>query len=69
MKISKEVQELIIARIRNMPENLRLSLGRASGIDKYEMIEHVKKGDEIGNTIIKIQLTYLKYLKKGIING
>jgi len=33
-----------------------------------EVIEHVKKEDEIGNKIIKIQLSYLKALKEGVIS-
>lgn len=61
----EEIKELVIAKLITMPENHKVSISNDE-FDKYELIEHVKKEDEIGKKIIKIQLNFLKRLKKGI---
>lgn len=63
-EIAEEIKELVIARLQSMPENLRVSLGGMVGMDKHEIIDHVKKGDEIGSKIIEIQMHFIQSLKK-----
>ena len=58
-------KELVILRIETTPSNLRLSIGGGKSMTKEEMIEHVKKGDEIGKQIIKVHLNFLKAVASG----
>ena len=60
-----EIKELVILRLETMPENFKLSIGGAGEFDKHQLIERVKRGDEIGKKIVKIQLNYLRSLKMG----
>jgi len=62
----EEIKELIIARLMSMPENHKVSIGSSGEFDKYDLIEHVKKEDKIGEKIIEIQLHFLKRLKEGL---
>jgi hypothetical protein len=58
--------ELVIARLRAIPKNALLSIGNInnnSGFDRDELIEHVKKMDEIGKKIIQMQLNYVRSYK------
>jgi len=60
--MDKEVKKLVIARLKTMPSNLRISIGN-SVYSKEELIEKVEKEDEIGKLIVKVQLNYLKSFK------
>ena len=71
-EINPELKEIILQRLitSKLPQNLRVSIGNASQepMTMQEVVEHVKKEDEIGKKIIKIQLSYLKALKEGVIS-
>ncbi|MBU0906634.1 MAG: hypothetical protein KKE05_00590, partial [Nanoarchaeota archaeon] len=61
VKISEEMKETVIARIdAQVPSNLKLAIGGHGGMDKEEMIEHIKKGDEIGKQIVKRHILFLR---------
>ncbi len=62
--IDKDVIDLVIARLESMPDNMKLAIGNKGDFDKFQLIEHVKSGDSVGNTVIKMQLLYLRSLKK-----
>lgn len=66
MVTEEEIKKLVIARLSSMPENMKISIGSFGSFDKYELIERVKKGDEIGKKMIEVQLFYLRSMKKGI---
>ena len=65
------MKEIILQRILSskLPSNIRLSVGSSSdeSMGILEMVEHVKKEDEIGKKIIHMELNYLKTLKEGIV--
>ena len=61
-----EIKELVILRLETMPENFKVSIGGSGEFDKHQLIERVRKGDEVGKKIVKIQLNYLRSLKKGL---
>ncbi len=71
LKIEPELKEIVLQRILSskLPSNIKLSVGNSTeepmGIS--EMAEHVKKEDEIGKKIIRMELNYLKILKEGIV--
>ena len=62
----EEIKDLVIARLESLPENQKISIGSKGEFNKYELIESVKKGDEIGKKIIEIELEFLRALKKGM---
>lgn len=65
-RINENIKKLVIARIEaQVPSNLRLSIGSSGSISKEEMIEHVKKGDDIGRKIIESQLRFLRAQASG----
>ena len=53
-----EEKELVIFRIETTPSNLHLSIGGGKTMSKEDMIDHVKKGDKLGNggMVVLIQL-------------
>jgi hypothetical protein len=62
-KTDKTIQEIVIARILTMPDNVGISIGRDGDFSKNEMIEHIKNDDEVGKKFVEIQLSYLQSLK------
>ena len=64
-KKEEELKELIIARIRVMPPNYKLSIGDKGTFTKEELLEHVKSGDETGSQIIGMQMNFIKALTSG----
>jgi len=64
--ITEAMKKLAIARIEaQVPSNLRLSIGSYGNMSKEEMIEHIKKGDEIGRKIIESQPRFLRAQASG----
>ena len=47
-----------------MPANLKVSLGSRE-FSRDELIEEVKKETELGKIIMKMQLEYLRAMKRG----
>jgi len=70
-KIEPELKEIVLQRILSskLPENIKLSVGSLSEepMTIHEIAEHIRKEDEIGTTVIEMELAYLKALKEGII--
>jgi len=67
-KISKtEIRSLVVERLKTLSSGRRISIGADGDFSKEELINHVEKGDKIGDKIIKVQINYLQSLKKGIL--
>ena len=64
-KISEDIKELVIARIEVLPRDKRISIGSKGEFTTDELIEHVRKGDDVGEKIINLELTFLRALKDG----
>jgi hypothetical protein len=62
---NSEVKELVLARIRIMPPNYKLSVGNQGTFTKEQLMEHVKEGNEVGNQIIDMQMNFIKALTSG----
>lgn len=65
-KEKEEIKKLVIARLEVLPADKKISIGSLGEFTRDELIEHVAKGDEIGEKITEIQLEYLRLLKEGI---
>ena len=61
----QDVKDLVIARIKTMPENLKVSVGSEGDFSKNELIVHVQNGDSIGEKIIETELKFIQDLKEG----
>ena len=64
--MTKDTKNLVIARLKVIPDNLKLSIGGGE-YTKDELIKHVEQGDEIGKKIIEIEMSYLRSLKEGVL--
>ena len=59
-------KQLVIERINaGMSPNLRLSIGMKGSLNKEEVLEHVRKGDEIGLQIINLHRNFMKAQASG----
>lgn len=67
MSISEEIKELVIMRLETLPANKKISIGSYGEFSKEELIEHVKKEDDIGRKMIEVEMEFLKAFKEGII--
>jgi hypothetical protein len=62
--VTENIKELIKARLEEMPSHIKLSIGNSGPFSKDELIEHVEKDDEIGETIIDMELNYMRAFKR-----
>ncbi len=62
--ISEDIMNLVIARLETIPSNVEMSIGGDGSFTISELIERVKKQDDIGKKIIEMQLAYLRSLGK-----
>lgn len=63
------LKELVLVRLDVMPPNFKLSVGSKGTFSKKELIEHVKKEDEVGVQIMKMQLRFIEALTTGKLVG
>lgn len=61
---SEDIINLVIARLKTIPSNVELSVGNEGSFSIDDLIERVKKQDEIGKKMIEMQLAYLRSLGK-----
>lgn len=54
------VQELVMARLRAMPPNVTFSIGSFGSFSPNDLIAEVRKGSDIGEATIKMQLNFLR---------
>jgi len=65
--MDEDVKELVIARIKTLPEDTGISIGSVGSFSKEEIISHIEQNDEIGRKIIEIELSFLQKLKEGML--
>jgi hypothetical protein len=61
--LAEEIRKLVIARLETFPKDRAVSVGNLGEFSKDELIDHVKKGDKVGETMIEMDLEYLRMLK------
>lgn len=64
-KISKEIKDLVLARLDVMPSSMKISIGSYGAFSKEDLKEHVEKEDEIGKKVIEVQMSFLRAIKEG----
>ena len=66
MITTEEIKKLVLLRLETMPETIRISIGlEGKELAREDLIDHVKKEDQLGKMIIEMQLRYLKSMKTG----
>lgn len=66
MKAKEEIKKIALARAKLMPKNLNMAIG-GNKLNKRAVINHIEREDEIGKTIMRIELEYLQDLASGAI--
>jgi hypothetical protein len=61
--ISPEIINIVVARLNTLPSNIRISVGSKGTFNVRELIERVRENDEVGETIVKMQMLYIKALQ------
>jgi hypothetical protein len=63
-KLSPDIINLVVARLKTIPSNARLSIGgEREALSADDLIEEVKKKSEIGKKVIEAQLFFLRSLQ------
>ena len=66
--LSDDIKNLVIARLEVLPPDKKISIGSAGNFTKEQLIESVKKGDDVGKKITEIELEFLQAMKEGLLN-
>lgn len=67
--LDQDIKDLVIARLQTLPEGVALSMGSDGDFTKDELIAHIQQGDEIGQKMIELEMSFLRGLKDGIFYG
>ncbi len=62
-RYNEDIRRLVVARLRNMPSNVRLAIGGGGDFDREQLISNVEEGTDLGNKVVEIQMNYLHSLK------
>ena len=63
--ISETLKNLVIERLDIIPPHKEIHIGSSGVFTKDQLIECVKREDEIGKKIVEIELAFLMALKEG----
>lgn len=64
----EEIRKLVVARLKVISADTIKCIGNEGTFSRDELIEHVNRGDKIGRTIERVEMEWLRALKRGIIN-
>lgn len=59
----KEIIDLVVARLNTMPADACLSIGGQGDFSVRELIQDVEQTNDIGLSVIKTQMDFLRSLK------
>jgi len=62
---NEEIKQLVVERLKTIPRDKKISIGGEGNFTVEEMIENVKKNNEVGQKIIEVQMKFLQSLKTG----
>lgn len=62
----EELKKIALARAQVMPKDLNVSVG-SENMNKNELIKHIKEGDRIGESLMLVELEFLRDLASGAI--
>lgn len=66
IEITEQMKEVVLAKIdAQVPANLRLFVGSTGGMNKEQIMDHVRRGDEIGKEIVLAHIRFLRAVANG----
>lgn len=68
LSMDEEIRNLVIARLSVLSPDTIKSIGDEGVFSRDELIQHVKNGDKIGQTIKEIEMEWLRAMKTGMIS-
>lgn len=69
IQYDESVKELVVARLETLPDGAVVSIGSGQEFNKEELIKSIREGNDIGQKIIEIELSFLQSLKDGVLYG
>lgn len=60
---NKAIRELVVARLEVLPPNIIFATIPGGSWTRDEMIEHVRKGDKVGEGFVRVEMEWLRSLK------
>jgi hypothetical protein len=69
IEYDEDVRKLVAARLETLPDGAVVSVGSEGEFTKEQIIESVLKGDEIGQKMVEIEMSFLQSLKEGVLYG
>lgn len=62
-----DVRDLVVARLETLPAGAVISIGSGQELTKEKLIQCVKEGNETGQKMMEIEMSFLQGLKDGIL--
>lgn len=69
MEVEREIKNLVIARLKTLPDDKSISVGSEGDFTKEELVKHVEEDDEIGKKIVEAEMNFLRAFKEGSLYG
>ena len=61
-----EIKKIVLLRLESMSPDIRVSIGSNKDLTKQDLIKEVNSDTDLGKLIVKMQLEYLRSMKKGL---
>lgn len=65
----ENVRKLVATRLETLPDGAIISVGSDREFTKKQIIESVLEGNEIGQKMVEIEMSFLQSLKEGVLYG
>lgn len=69
IQYDESIKELVVKRLETLPDGAVISIGSGQEFNKEELIKSIREGNDIGQKIIEIELSFLQSLKNGVFYG
>ena len=69
IQYDESVKELVLARLETLPIGAVISIGLSQELTKDELIKSVREGNEVGQKMMEIEMSFLQGLKAGVLYG
>ena len=66
-KYDEEIRKLVATRLETLPDGAVISVGSDGEFTKEQVIKSVLEGDEIGQKMVEIEMSFLQSLKEGVL--
>jgi hypothetical protein len=64
-KINSDIKDLVKMRLNAIPKGFSISVGSQGNFTVEDLIKHIEDDDEIGKSMVEIDMEFLRDLKNG----